>query len=71
MVFAAGSALAHLAQHLAGQVKIIECVDQQRLIAIGDEARIAPAPAAVRGQPGVGTARQWVQAGAYPCRHAD
>ena len=43
----------HHAQHLAGQAGIEQGIDEQRFAAIGDQAGIGPAPAAIGLQIGV------------------
>ncbi len=61
---------AHLVQHLARELEVEQRVDQQGLVAIGDQAGVAPAPASIGLQPGKAAIAEVVQAlGVLPLRH--
>ena len=61
---------AHRVQHLLRQRQVKQSVDQQRLAAVANQARIAPAPRAVGLKVGVGTIAQIMQAlGVSPFAH--
>src|SRR5712692_20711 len=49
-----GNGVAHRVQHLASKLQVEECVDEQRYLAIGNDARVAPSPGAV-----------WLEIGVY------
>jgi hypothetical protein len=42
---------AHRIEHRAREVEVEESVDEQRRVAVGDEAGVAPAPGSVRLEP--------------------
>ena len=52
----------HRVEHLAGVRQVEQRVDEQRLVAADDQPRVAPAPAAVGLQPGVGAVAEVVEA---------
>ena len=64
-----GHRTAHLGEHLLGERQVEQRVDEQGGVAVDDEARVAPSPAAVGLEVGVEAVADLLQPFAVAPRH--